>query len=158
MNRLESICNIVDRVLLEQSDLEHRRNGYVHLYGVSQFCSLLALKHGLDVELCAVAGMLHDIWTYKASYSVDHAKLGSIEARKILNEVNCFSEEEIDIIYSSISKHSNKQDINSDYDEMLKDADVLQHYLYNINFAINENEKDRLDILLKELGVNQWKR
>lgn len=154
MNRLESICNIVDSILLERSELEHRHNGYIHLYGVSQFCSLLALKRGLNVELCAVAGMLHDIWSYKVSYSVDHGKLGSIEARKILNVVNCFSEEEIDIICSSIFKHSNKQDIDSDYDEILKDADVLQHYLYNTNFAINENEKDRLNILLKELGIN----
>lgn len=97
--------------------------------------------------------MLHDIWTYKISYSVDHGKLGSIEARKILNEVNCFSEEEIDIICSSIFNHSNKQYIDSDYDEILKDADVLQHYLYNTNLAINENEKDRLDILFKELRL-----
>ena len=97
--------------------------------------------------------MLHDIWTYKISYSVDHGKLGSIEARKILNEVNCFSEEEIDIICSSISKHSNKQYIDSDYDEILKDADVLQHYLYNTKSDINENEKDRLDILFKELRL-----
>lgn len=65
MNRLECICNIVDRVLIERPELDHRHNGYVHLHGVSQFCSLLALKRGLDVELCAVAGMLHDIGLIK---------------------------------------------------------------------------------------------
>ena len=154
MNRLEKVSNIVDKILLGRAELDHRRNGYVHLYGVSDLCGLLALKRGLDVELCAIAGVLHDIWTYKVTYSVDHAKLGSIEAREILNEVNSFSEEEIDIICSSILKHSNKQDIDNDYDELLKDADVLQHYLDNTNFTINENEEDRLNSILKELGIN----
>ncbi|MBU5439166.1 HD domain-containing protein [Tissierella sp. MSJ-40] len=154
MNRLEIVRHIVDKILMDQSDLEERRCGYVHLYGVSDICSLLALKRGLDVELCAIAGMLHDIWSYKTGCSVDHAKLGSIEARKILNEINCFSEEEIDIICNSIFSHSNKQDIDNAYSEILKDADVLQHYLYNTNLDINENEKDRLNMLFKELELN----
>ncbi len=154
MNSLEGIRNIVDKILMEQPDLEERRCGYVHLYGVSAICGLLALKRGLDVEICSVAGMLHDIWSYKVGYSVDHGKLGSIEARKILNEINCFSEEEINIICSSIFSHSNKQDIDNDYCEVLKDADVLQHYLYNTNLPINENEKDRLNMLFKELELN----
>ena len=154
MNRLESVCNIVDKILLDRSELEHRRNGYVHLYGVSDLCALLALKRGLDVELSAVAGILHDIWSFKVAYTPDHAKLGSIEARKILNEINCFSEEEIDLICSAIFKHSNKQDVDNEYDEMLKDADVLQHYLNNTNFPVNENEKDRLNMLFIELGIS----
>lgn len=154
MNRLERVCNVVDRILLERIELDHRHNGYIHLHGVSDLCALLALKRGLDVELCAVAGMLHDIWSYKVTYSPDHAKLGSIEARQILNEVDCFCEEEVDIICRSISKHSNKQDIDNEYDEILKDADVLQHYLNNTNFTINDNEKCRLNIVLNELGIN----
>jgi uncharacterized protein len=155
MNRLEQIREVVDNILMEQINLEERRCGYyVHLYGVSSTCSLLALKRGVNIELCAISGMLHDISSYKTGDSTEHAKLGSIEARKILNEIKCFSQEEIDIICSSILSHSNKQDIGNAYDEVLKDADVLQHYLYNTNFLINENEKDRLDILLKELGIN----
>lgn len=154
MNRLEEVRKVVDKILIEQLDLERRRCGYVHLYGVADICSLLALKRGLDVELCAVAGMLHDIWTYKTGCSMDHGKLGSIEARKVLNDISIFSEEEIDIICSSIFTHSNKQDIDNDYCELLKDADVLQHYLYNTSLPIIETEKDRLNILFKELGIN----
>jgi uncharacterized protein len=108
MNRLDEIRKIVDNMLMEQTNLEERRCGYVHLYGVSSTCSLLALKRGVNVELCAILGMLHDISSYKIGYSIDHAKLGSIEARKILNKIKCFSQEEIDIICSSIFSHSNK--------------------------------------------------
>lgn len=153
MNRLEDIRVIIDKLLLNESDLELRRCGYVHLYGVSAICSFLALKRGLDVELCTIAGMMHDIWSYKNGYREDHAKLGSVEARKILNDINYFNEEEIDIICSSIYSHSNKQEVGNIYEELLKDADVLQHYLYNTSFPINEKEKDRLDKLFNELGI-----
>jgi len=154
MNRLEKVQRIVDSILMEQSNLEERRCGFVHLYGVSSICSLLALKRGLNAELCAIAGMLHDISSYKIGYSVDHSKLGSIEARKILNETNYFNEKEINIICKAISNHSDKHNVDSVYDEILKDADVLQHYLYNTSLKIEEKEKNRLNDLFKELGIN----
>lgn len=154
MNRLEEICKIVDSVLMGQTDLEERRAGFIHLYGVSSLCSMLALKRGQNAELCAVAGMLHDISSYKIGYSTDHAKLGSIEARTILKDTNFFDEKEIDIICRAIYYHSDKLGIGEVYDEILKDADVLQHYLYNTNYPVNEKEKDRLSNLFKELGIN----
>jgi uncharacterized protein len=153
MNRLEAIRKLVDDILMKQSDSEERRCGCVHLYGVSATCGLLALKRGLNVELCEIAGMLHDISSYKTGCYVDHARLSSIEAREILNETDCFSNEEIDIICSAILSHSNKQDIDNPYNEILKDADVLQHYLYNTSFPIKENEMDRMNVLFNELGI-----
>ena len=153
MNRLEEIRKIIDDILMGQPDIEERRCGFVHLYGVSSICNLLALKRGLNVELCGVAGMLHDISSYKTGYSIDHAKLGSIEARKILNEVNCFKEEEINIICNAILHHSDKHSVHDDYSEVLKDADVLQHHLYNIDFQVAEKEKDRLSNIFRELGI-----
>jgi uncharacterized protein len=69
MNRLEQIGKVVDNILMEQTNLEERRCGYVHLYGVSSTCSLLALKRGVNVELSAISGMLHDISSYKIGYS-----------------------------------------------------------------------------------------
>lgn len=154
MNRLEEIQQIVDHILNGQSDLELRRCGYIHLYGVSSFCSLLAMKRGLNAELCAVAGMLHDISSYKNGYHADHSKSGSTEARNILNDTNCFDGNEIDIICKSIFNHSSKHRIDDPYDEVLKDADVLQHYLHNTNFKIVEKEKNRLNDLFAELGIH----
>lgn len=154
MNRLEEVHKIVDSILMDQSNLEERHCGFIHLYGVSTTCSLFALKRGVNAELCAIAGMLHDISSYKTGCSTDHAKLSSIEARKILNEMQCFDEKEINIICNAIYHHSNKQDIDNVYDEILKDSDVLQHYLYNVDLKIYENEKIRLNNLLKELQMN----
>lgn len=153
MDRLEKIRKLVNGVLVKNSNLDERYCGLVHLYGVSSISSLLALKRGLNVELCAVAGMLHDIVTYKTGNSLEHSKLGSIETRKILNEAKCFNEEEINVICKAIYNHSDKHKIDDVYDEVLKDADVLQHYLYNTNFKISEKDKNRLSILLKEAGI-----
>lgn len=153
MDRLEKIREMVNGILAKNSNLDERHCGFMHLYGVSSISSLLALKRGLSAELCAIAGMLHDIVTYKTGNSVEHSKLGSIEARKILNEANCFSEEEINIICKAVYNHSDKHKVNDVYDEVLKDADVLQHYLYNTNLDVFEKDKNRLNVLLKEFEV-----
>lgn len=155
MNRLEKVREIVDGVLMKQPNVEIRRNGYVHLYGVSSNCSFLALRRGANAEISAVSGMLHDIYTYKAGDSYEHAKLGSIEARKMLNELKLFTEEEINIICKAIYNHSNKNEIGEIYEEILKDADVLQHYSYNTRFPVAEHEKERLSKLFKELDIQR---
>lgn len=154
MNRLEEVRKVVNNILIKQSNINERHCGYIHLYSVASNCSLLALKRGLNIELCAIAGMLHDISRYKNGSDIEHARLSSLDARKIMNEIKGFSDEEINIVCSAVSKHSNKQEIDSYYDEALKDADVLAHYLNNANFLVEEKEKDRLKELFKELGIN----
>ncbi|MDD7794272.1 HD domain-containing protein [Clostridium sp. 'White wine YQ'] len=153
MNRLEEIRKLINNILIEGNISEEKSGVFAHLYGVSNTCSLLALKRGLNVEISAVIGMLHDISTYKTHYTPEHGILGAIEAKKILEESKLFNENEITIVCSAISKHSNKNDIDNEYDEVLKDADVLQHYLYNTSFEVNEKEKDRLSKILSELGI-----
>ena len=44
MNRIEKVREAVDAVLLNIADAGERRCGYMHLYGVSQACVLIALK------------------------------------------------------------------------------------------------------------------
>lgn len=153
MNRLEKVREYVDEIIMNQENLRKKRSGFVHLYGVSTMCTILAKKRNLNVEICSICGMLHDIYKYRTLSSVDHGKLGSIDARKILTELNCFTKEEIDVICSTVYHHSDKDVIDGPYDELLKDADVLQHYLYNTSDPVQENEEIRLTLLLKELNL-----
>ena len=51
MDRLEKVRQVVDEILRQQPDLEERRCGFVHLYGVAQTCPLLALTRGLDPQI-----------------------------------------------------------------------------------------------------------
>lgn len=153
VDRLEKVRKLINNILIEDKVTEEKSGVFAHLYGVSNTCTLIALKRGLNVELCAIIGMLHDISTYKTQYTPDHGILGAIEARKILEEIELFNENEIEVVCGAISKHSNKYNIDNEYDEVLKDAYVLQHYLYNTSFKVNEKEKDRLSKILSEFGV-----
>ena len=154
-NRVELIRQVIDeQVLRQQPDVEERRRGFVHLYGVAQACAFLALKRGLDPELGMIAGMLHDVWRYKTGDPMDHATLGSAEARTILLELGCFTQEEIDAVSQAVFHHCDKAAVHGDFDELLKDADVLQHYLYNTTLKLPPFGP-RLIRILDELGVEQ---
>ncbi len=153
MNRIERVREVIDERLLSISDLYVRRTAYVHLYGVSQTCAILATKRKENVELATIAGMLHDIYTYATLDSLEHAHKGAVMAKELLEQLNFFSNEEIDMIYSAIYNHSDKSNVHSAFDEILKDADVLQHVFYNPLLAISEHEKIRYDNLIDELNL-----
>lgn len=150
-NRIELVRQEVNAFLQNQTDSEHRREGYVHLYGVAQNCSLLGIRRGMDVELCIIIGLLHDIYTYKYSYVKEHAMLGATEAESLLRKLGIFSEEEIEIFKNAIINHSNKKEIHDEYSELIKDADLLQNFLYNLSFNIKH--KKRIKKLLKSVGI-----
>lgn len=154
-NRLERIRRVVDDTLRLQPNYGERRCGFVHLYGVSAMCALLAIKRGLDPELCATAGMLHDIWAYKIGDSTGHARLGAIEAERILRESGGYTNDEIAMICEAIANHSKKREVHDDLSELLKDADVLQHYLYNPSLPVQESHPLRLEGLLREIGLRR---
>jgi len=153
MNRIEKIREYVDNVLLHMSDETERRCGYLHLYGVSQACALIALKRRENVELATIAGMLHDIYFYSTMDTKDHAHRGSVMAREILTSLQSFAGDEIDMICTAIHNHSSKGSKHSSFDEVLIDADVLQHCLYNPLFDVAEHEKQRYENLILEFDL-----
>ena len=151
MNRIEKVRQTVDEILLNMTDHEERRCAYLHLYGVAQACALLSIKRKENVELAVISGMLHDIYSYATMDSQDHAHKGSVMAREILDSLNLFSEEEKNLICSAIYNHSDKSNIHGPLDEILKDADVMQHILYNPLFEIKPHEQKRYNCLKAEL-------
>jgi uncharacterized protein len=153
MDRLEQLRQVIDQIVHQQPDEEEKRCGFVHLYGVADLCTLLALKRGLDVQLCAVAGMLHDIWTYKTGDPTDHGRLGAVEAERILKEMGSFSVQEIAVVCDAIARHRDKRAVDGPMAELLKDADVLQHYLYNPALEPDHDEAFRLERVQAELCV-----
>jgi uncharacterized protein len=154
--RTDQVREAMDEVLWAQPDQEVRRAGFIHLYGVAEFCALLALKRGLNAEIGIVMGMLHDVWTYSTGDATDHAKQGAPIARGILSDLGGFTEDEIATICSAISHHSAKGKVHGDYDELLKDADVLQAYLYDacaLPEVVNAKRRARLEAMFDELGI-----
>jgi len=144
----------VDEIIRQQPDQEESRCGFVHLYGVSAICVVLAIKRGLDPQLSAIAGMLHDIWTYKVSDSPEHGHLSAVEAERIMRESGGFTAAEMAAVCTAIAQHSAKGEIHGDMAELLKDADVLQHYLYNPALAAPWQTNQRLKNIFIELGLH----
>ena len=152
MNRLENLRRHIDHLLF-QLDGEPCRNGFIHLYGVSQFAVLLARKRGMDEELAAVSGMLHDLWSYTSGNAFNHAVHSAALSRRSLAEVGGFSKDEIDTIYTAILYHSKKDETHEPFDELLKDADVLQHHFYNPTLIGNSGEGVRFARCTAELNL-----
>lgn len=153
MDRLEYIRTKTDRILQQMIDQDSSRLAYIHLYGVSQMSAILAKRRQLNVELCCIAAMLHDISQYETGVYLQHAQQSALRAKEILEATKEFDEEEINIIISMITSHSDKQTKHGDYEELLKDSDVLAHYFYNVHVPINEKDKVRLFYLLEELQI-----
>jgi len=155
MNRLEALRHKVNR-LIDENCPDEIFYFVSHLYGVSRFCVLLARKRGLDAELAATCGMLHDIYQVTDGTIHEHAVKGAVVAQGILKSTGQYSDEEISIITTAISTHSKKRKIHEPYGELLKDADVLDHCFYNPGYPVLEKEMVRYNRLCKEFNLNQF--
>jgi len=153
MNRTEILRKYIDELLLNMTDVEERRCAYLHLYGVSQSCALIALKRGENVELAIMAGMLHDLYSYAKMDTKDHAHKGAILAREILTALQITNDDETKMICDAIYNHSEKEMTHSDFNEVLIDADVFQHYLYNPMVEIMPHEKNRYEKIKVEFCI-----
>jgi ribosomal-protein-alanine N-acetyltransferase len=102
-----------------------------------------------------MAGMLHDFYTYKFGDSKNHAEKGAILAREVLNELKITNDSETDMICSAIHNHTSKSSRFSSFDEVLIDADVMQHGLYNYTLPIMSHETERFNSIISEFGLNR---
>ena len=151
--RLEAVRYIAEETLRNMNDTEEKRCACRHLYGVAQSAALLALKRGLDPELAAVSGMLHDLYGYHTGISFLHGENGAEMARPLLRDMGLFTENERFTVLSAVFHHSDKSRRHGGYDELLKDADTLQHYLYNTAMPVRAEEAERLKSILSECSL-----
>jgi len=155
MRRIDSIQKYVSAIFTEIADSEERLIAYNHTCGVEHACALIAAKRGLDTELASVCGLLHDIYSFKTGVRTFHAINGAEMVRVAFKYdlKGLYTEDEQLLIRSAIFHHSDKSHIHDAYDELLKDADVFQHWLYdttsqNPKYLINRTLK-----LQKEFGL-----
>lgn len=153
MSRLKELRKYVDVEINKMEDPEKRTGAITHLYGVSLAATMIARKRGLDPEIAAMAAMLHDLHAYKTGSYEDHAHKGADLAREILGELKLTDQTETDMICSAIYHHDDKQVEDSLLDEVLKDADVIDHCFKDLSKAVKEKEQMRFDKLCAEFGM-----
>jgi 8-oxo-dGTP diphosphatase len=149
-NRLEILRLEIDRLIYEKQPGKIRFF-IEHIYSVARYCSLLAVKRNLNQEIGMTCGMLHDIANVTDGGG-NHSLKGAEQAELLLKTMNLYNDEEIKIIITAISRHSDKQAIHEPYDELLKDADVMSHCFYNPDFSGSDSEIRRYTNILIELG------
>lgn len=153
MSRLKELRKYIDDQLSKMQDKDEQRSAIVHLYGVSLAATMIAKRRGLDPELASMAGMLHDLYAYmNASYD-DHAHRGADLARDILSKLKLTDENETELICCAIYHHDDKLVTDSDFDEVLKDADVISHCMNDISKPIKEKEQARFEKLCEEFQM-----
>lgn len=153
MDRISLVKEYVDGVIQNMKSPEEQKYGMIHTYGVAWCCSLLAQKRGLDREIACISGLLHDIYTYFTGSSMCHGQSGADMARPVIRKMNIFTEEEKQLILSAVFYHSVKDVVHGEYEEVLKDADILQTYFTDITSPVPASALPRLNRVLEELGI-----
>ena len=153
MSRLKELRKYVDTELNKMEDADKRTSAIAHLYGVSLAATMIAKKRGMDPEIASMAAALHDLHAYKTGSYDDHAHKGADLAREILGELKITDETETDMICSAIYHHDDKMVTDGPMDEVLKDADVIDHCLKDSSKPVKEKEQARYDKLCAEFGM-----
>lgn len=149
--RIKQVRAEVDRLIRELHP-DNERFFYSHLHGVSHYCTLLAFRRNLNVEIATICGMVHDIYPLYTGVFEDHARKGVPYVKSLLESLNIFTDREIQLVTQAVYRHSDKKSIDEPYDELLKDADVMYHCLYDPDDPIREKEFERYKGILRELG------
>ncbi|MCR5675226.1 MAG: HD domain-containing protein [Lachnospiraceae bacterium] len=153
MSRLKELRKYVDAELNKMKDADKRTSAIAHLYGVSLAATMIAKKRGLDPEIAAMAAMLHDLYAYKSGSYDDHAHKGADLAVEILSELKLTDEAETEMIRSAIYHHDDKSVMDGPMDEVLKDADVIDHCLKDASREVKDKERARFESLCGEFGL-----
>lgn len=153
LDKIEIVRAYVDNIIKNILSEDDRKTAYIHTYGVAEACSFIADKRRLNTELSYISGLLHDIYYYKTGICFSHAHNGAEMARVALLKMDVFSDDEKVLILSAIYHHSDITHVHDEYDEVLKDADILQSFLYDPSFKISYRSIPRLNHMLNEFNI-----
>ena len=148
------IDGLIERMVAEGSKdlVATKRHEFIHSYGTASFARFLAIKRGLNPELVTIAGHLHNIGkiVHNCTDST-HTTIGALEAERVLRKTGRFSEGELSMICSAIRSQNTMGLKENPHEELLKDAILIESYLYNSNCNLDGDQQNRLMSLLWSL-------
>ena len=109
------------------------------------------MKQPRQLRCFVILMLLHDISTYLTGEHEDHARKGAALTLRILGDLQLGTPQQQEEIALAVQRHSDKEHIQTPLDEVLKDADVLDH-VFNYKMLIRR-EIPRLHALEQELGL-----
>ena len=124
----------------------------VHMASCARIGMLLAIKRGVEPELAAVACSIHDFGRIVTGKQAGHAPHGYEPAKTFLTTSGLFTDAETELLATAAKNHSNKDQVGTPVEEIVKDADVLDCYQYGEELARAE-QRERLAKVMQELGL-----
>jgi len=122
----------------------------IHMISCAKVGQYLAARRGVNTELAAIACAVHDYGRILSGKQKNHAVLGYEPVKEFLISCGYFSEAEIEIVAQAAKLHSNKSEVGSPLEEVVKDADVLDCFEYGIDPERPE-QRSRLENIMAEL-------
>jgi uncharacterized protein len=144
---LEKIAEFTKNDIERDETLDWER---VHLISCGKIGQILAIKRGVDPELAGIACSVHDYGRIVTGKQKNHATNGYEPLKTFLADHGVFSQEEIEVLAQATKNHSSKNEIGTQIEEIVKDADVLDCYQYGLPLEREEQQR-RLEKVLKEL-------
>ena len=124
----------------------------VHISSCAKLGYLFAEERGVDPILAASACACHDYGRIITGKQAGHAEAGYEPVKVFLRETGIFADEEIEQIAFAVKNHSNKAEVGSPIEEIVKDADVLDFHQYGYEMPRQE-QQERLDRILKDRNL-----
>lgn len=122
-----------------------RQEALTHTAQVDTCITILAMARNQNVEIAKIIALFHDFAQFTQNCSHDeHARLSSILANRYLTETGLFKTKEIDDICYAIAQHGHKEQYDSPYCELIKDADILARFFTDPTMELDHKRKQRL--------------
>ncbi|MBR2620687.1 MAG: HD domain-containing protein [Firmicutes bacterium] len=152
MNRLQKLQSALLKEIDKYEELIPERDQpgdweRIHISSCAKLGYLMAEKQGVDSILAACACACHDYGRIITGKQAGHAEAGFEPVKVFLRETELFTEEEIEQIAVAVKNHSNKSEVGTPLEEIVKDADVLDFHQYGYEMPRKE-QQERLERLL----------
>ena len=153
MNRLQKLQSALLKEIDKYEELIPERDQpgdweRIHISSCAKLGYLMAEKQGVDPILAACACACHDYGRIITGRQAGHAEAGFEPVKAFLRGTGLFTEEEIEQVAAAVKNHSNKSEVGTPLEEIVKDADVLDFHQYGYEMPRKE-QQDRLERLLK---------
>lgn len=152
MNRLLKLENeLLKYIEQQEGKLEYRDESLewekIHMSSSASIAYRLAMSRGEDSEIAACAAAIHDFGRIITGKQRNHANDGYLPSIEFLKSTNLFIDKEIEIMSLAVKNHSNKTEVGTPIEEIVKDADVIDCYHYGYAFDRPEKEERYLNWL-----------
>lgn len=121
----------------------YKKKAFFHSVQVSAICQKMALERNLDIEIAGIMGLFHDYSQFIRHNSFEHAHYSALMTMEILDQCH-YPKEKAAIIINAISCHSDKEHVDDEYSEILKDADVLAQYMSEPDAVFKKSYQKRI--------------